>query len=114
MKTGNLLGRLFNRQTGELEVVTVRTPEGRYDHHSSILGNVQFSMAEIEELERKNISQYELDMMELRNSTHLSVENVRSFVVQDNQAGRKVVTYATYCIKEAEQNRSFVPDTGAW
>jgi hypothetical protein len=84
----SFIGKLFNRKTGELEVITVRTPSGEYDHHATITGTTQFSKEDIEELERRNVEEYNYVTRRLDGS--LFVSNVTSFIknyLQGNESG---------------------------
>jgi len=90
MKTKlNFLERMFNRQTGELVVITERTPEGRYEHVIRQGGDLESRRAVVEEMKRKNVERYETDMSELDDNS-LFVESVTSYTrnfIHGSQSG---------------------------
>jgi len=71
---------MFNRQTGELVVVTVRTPSGRYEHVIRQGGDIESKRAVVEEMKRKNVERYESDMNGLDDNS-LFVESVTSYTL---------------------------------
>jgi hypothetical protein len=110
METRNLLERLFNRQTGELEVVTVRTPEGTYNHQAKPRGDIKFTAAEIVDMVGKNIDFYESLMENLDNSVFVS--QVTSYIQNYKHGNKTGMSFRTY---KRAQNKSLASDTtGAW
>jgi hypothetical protein len=110
MKTRNLLKRMFNKQTGELEVVTVRTPFGTYEHVAREGGEIKSARAKIEEMKRKNIECYEA-LLERLDDNSLFIDSVISYTlnyIHGNESG----IYSR--LKKVGQNKSTASDTGAW
>ncbi len=90
----NLTEKVSERKTGEMEVVTVRTPSNGYTHHVILSGIIEVSKAEIEEAQRKNIQLYEQEMKRL-SGTSAVVENVRTLVyyTEKLKPTRRELTY---------------------
>ena len=107
----NLLQRMFNRQTGELEVVTVRTPFGTYDHSTREGGDITSTRAEIEEMKRKNIECYEA-LLERLDDNSLFIGSVTSYI-RNYFDGKESGIYSS--LKKVERNKSLTSTpSGAW
>jgi len=107
MTQKSLEAKLPKEVTGEMEVVTVRTPEGRYHHKVILNGIIEVSKAEIEEAQAKNIQEYGQEMKRLSRSTVI-VKDVRTFVLKNYAEKRREFTYPTL-IEQGE-----IPALSGW
>jgi hypothetical protein len=105
----NLIQRLFNPKTGEMEVITVRTLSGDYQHKVFLNGILEVSKAEIEEVQRKNIELYhEIEKAEpYITDPVITLECIRTIVTKKNYTQKKSeFTYPQYAPREDEESIS--------
>jgi hypothetical protein len=99
MKT--LEAKLPKEITGEMEVVTVRTPSGKYTHKVFLRPTIIVTQAEIEEAQKINVQLYGDEMKRLSRSKVIVVEDVRTFIEKKNYTEkRRYFTYPTLAFKE--------------
>jgi hypothetical protein len=108
----NLLERMFKPRIGEMEVITVRTPEGGYHHQVILNGQIDVSKAEVEEAMRKNTELYQsLNEAPPITDPVIALEDVRTRVVKRNYTTKSEFTFPKYIPKEENHSTSIV---GAW
>lgn len=103
----NLIQRLFNPKMGEMEVITVRTPSGEYQHKVLLNGILEVSKAEVEEAQRKNIELYhEIDKAPYIADNVLTLEDVRTRIIKKNYTQKKSeFTFPYYVPREDEESK---------
>jgi hypothetical protein len=86
---------------GEMEVVTVRAPSGKYRQYVWLRGTMSVTQAEVEEAQRESIKKYEFEMSTLKDPDR-TVNRV-TYYVQKGHAGEiKRTIYPTIEIKAEE------------
>lgn len=106
----NLIQRIFNRQIGELEVVTVRTPFGTYDHVSREGGDITSTRKDVEEMQRKNMELYEALLGKLDDNSFV-IDSVTSYN-RNYRNGNESGTY--FRLRKVEDKSHSTSIVGAW